>query len=55
MDTNPYPRTFMGTDMDVYGYGYGLSFVSRVWIRELYICVLPARLPSLTINKTHMR
>jgi hypothetical protein len=32
---------------NVYGYGYGLSFVSRVWIHELYIRVLPARLPSL--------
>jgi hypothetical protein len=39
MDTDPYPRTLMGTG--------GLSFVSRVWIRELYIRVLPARLPSL--------
>jgi hypothetical protein len=33
--------------MNVYGYGYRLSFVSRVWIRELYIRVIPAQLPSL--------
>jgi hypothetical protein len=28
-------------------YGYGLSFVSQIWICELYISVLPTRLPSL--------
>jgi hypothetical protein len=41
MDIDPYPRTFMG------GYRYGLYFVSRIWIHELYIRVLPARLTSL--------
>jgi hypothetical protein len=30
-----------------YGYMYELSFVSRVWIRELYIRVLPTRLSFL--------
>jgi hypothetical protein len=40
-------RVQVSIPTNVYGYGYGLSFVSRVWIRELYIRVLPTRLPSL--------
>ena len=40
--------------MNVYGYGYGLSFVSWVWIRELYIRVLPARLPSLPVGQKYL-
>jgi hypothetical protein len=31
-----------------------LSFVSRVWIRELYIHVLPTRLPSLTASASSL-
>ena len=31
----------------VNGYGYGFGFISWVWIREPYIRVLPARLPSI--------
>jgi hypothetical protein len=37
----------------VNGYGYGLSFISWVWVREPYIRVLPARLPSLPSTNQH--
>jgi hypothetical protein len=33
--------------MNIYGYGYELSFISRVWVHQPYTHVLLARLPSL--------
>jgi hypothetical protein len=47
MDTRWYEYGYRFIPTNVYRYEYGLSFVSRVWIREPYIHVLPAQLSSL--------
>jgi hypothetical protein len=46
-DTRRVQIWYRSIPTNIYEYGYELRFVSLIWIRELYIRVLPTRLSSL--------